>query len=90
MVRVTDEQLKAALIKVLERNKQLVEPSGVAGLCAIENNLIPDISGKNVVCIISGGNIETTLLHKIIGEYLDSSGDKAEEDSCKEDLGEDI
>lgn len=56
IVLINDEEIKAA-VSTLYRSGLVVEPSGSAAFAAIVNNKIPELEGKNVVCIISGGNI---------------------------------
>ncbi|XP_026182527.1 L-threonine dehydratase catabolic TdcB-like [Mastacembelus armatus] len=56
IVLVSDEEIKAA-VSTLYRSGLVVEPSGSAAFAAIVNNKIPELEGKDVVCIISGGNI---------------------------------
>lgn len=56
VVLVSDEEIKAA-VSTLYRSGLVVEPSGSAAFAAIVNNKIPELEGKNVVCILSGGNI---------------------------------
>ncbi|XP_016312909.1 L-threonine dehydratase catabolic TdcB-like [Sinocyclocheilus anshuiensis] len=56
IVLVTDEEIKSA-VAILYRAGLVVEPSGTAAFAAVTNDKIPDINGKNVVVILSGGNI---------------------------------
>ncbi|KAM4711685.1 L-threonine ammonia-lyase-like isoform 1-T1 [Anableps anableps] len=56
IVLVSDEEIKAA-VSALYRAGLVVEPSGSAAFAALVNNKIPDLEGKNVVCILSGGNV---------------------------------
>ncbi|KAL2102523.1 hypothetical protein ACEWY4_001691 [Coilia grayii] len=56
IVLVTDEEIKRA-VSTLYRAGLVVEPSGSAAFAAIANDRIPDITGKTVVVILSGGNI---------------------------------
>ncbi|XP_010899082.1 L-threonine dehydratase catabolic TdcB isoform X2 [Esox lucius] len=56
IVLVNDEEIKAA-VSTLYGAGLLVEPSGCAAFAAIANDRIPDIAGRNVVVILSGGNI---------------------------------
>ena len=65
IVTVSDESIATALFKMLERNKTVVEPAGASGLAALMENKI-DVKGKNVVIVLSGGNINLLLLSKII------------------------
>ncbi|XP_034718882.1 L-threonine dehydratase catabolic TdcB [Etheostoma cragini] len=56
IVLINDEEIKAA-VSTLYRSGLVVEPSGSAAFAAIVNSKIPELEGKNVVCILSGGNI---------------------------------
>lgn len=56
IVLVTDEEIKSA-VSTLYKAGLVVEPSGTAAFAAVTNDKIPDINGKNVVVILSGGNI---------------------------------
>ncbi|XP_035466784.2 phenylserine dehydratase [Scophthalmus maximus] len=56
IVLVSDEEIKAA-VTVLYGSGLVVEPSGSAAFAAIVNNKIPELEGKSVVCILSGGNV---------------------------------
>ncbi|XP_046870617.1 phenylserine dehydratase [Hypomesus transpacificus] len=56
VVLVTDEEIKAA-VSTLYGAGLVVEPSGSAAFAAVVNNRIPDVEGRRVVVILSGGNI---------------------------------
>ncbi|XP_035257281.1 L-threonine ammonia-lyase isoform X2 [Anguilla anguilla] len=56
IVLVSDEEIESA-VSTLYRSGFLVEPSGAAAFAAVANDRIPDIAGKTVVLILSGGNI---------------------------------
>ncbi|CAJ1054422.1 L-threonine dehydratase catabolic TdcB [Xyrichtys novacula] len=56
IILVSDEEIKKA-VSILYSSGLVVEPSGCAAFAAIFNNKIPEMEGKNVVCILSGGNI---------------------------------
>ncbi|XP_061770445.1 L-threonine dehydratase catabolic TdcB isoform X2 [Nerophis ophidion] len=56
IVLVSDDDIKAA-VSALYKAGLVVEPSGSAAFAAIASNKIPELEGKNVVCILSGGNI---------------------------------
>ncbi len=70
IVTVSDETMAMAIYKILERSKVLVEPSGAAGFAAIMENKV-DVAGKNVVVLLSGGNINFLLLSKIIYKCME-------------------
>lgn len=74
IVTVTDDEIAATVIALIERAKEIVEPAGAVGLTAALNNKISDIHGKNTVCLLSGGNVDVSFIHKIIERGLISRG----------------
>ncbi|XP_068163137.1 L-threonine ammonia-lyase [Antennarius striatus] len=56
IVLINDDEIKAA-VSTLYKSGLVVEPSGSAAFAAIISNKIPELERKNVVCILSGGNI---------------------------------
>jgi len=73
MVRVSDDEIAAAILLLLEREKQVVEPSGAAPLAAVLNHKF-DCKGKRVVCVLSGGNIDVSFIHKVVEKGLLTRG----------------
>ena len=73
IVTVSDDEIALTVYHLLQRAKNLVEPAGAVGLAAAFNRKL-DLEGKNVVCIISGGNIRMDLLQQIIEKSLLDSG----------------
>ena len=72
LITVTDTEIAHAAYLMLQRGKLLVEPSGAAALAAaIERK--SKCMGKTVVPVISGGNINMSLLQQIVdqGMYLE-------------------
>lgn len=64
IVTVTDEELLYALRFVLERMKQVVEPTGALTTSALLEGRV-DVRGKNVVSILCGGNLDLALLGRL-------------------------
>ena len=58
MVTVSDDELRDAMRFAFERMKLVIEPSGAAALAALLQRRIPEIAGKRVGIIVSGGNID--------------------------------
>lgn len=73
MVTVSDDEIAAAILLLLEREKQVVEPSGAAPLAAVLNQKF-DCKGKRVVCVLSGGNIDVSFIHKVVEKGLLTRG----------------
>lgn len=69
IIVVDDDEIAHAIFMLLERCKQVVEPAGAVGLAALLGEKIY-VKGKNVGVIISGGNIDMSLLARIIERSL--------------------
>jgi threonine dehydratase len=63
-VLVSDAAIKQAMIFILENSKLLVEPSGAVGVAALLAGKLP-VEGKNVVVVLSGGNISLDAVQEI-------------------------
>ncbi|WP_099159782.1 threonine ammonia-lyase [Virgibacillus ndiopensis] len=64
IVLVSEEELRHALFFVLERMKQLIEPSSAVSVAAVMFDKL-GVSDKNVACVISGGNVDVRKLGEI-------------------------
>ncbi|MCF0123682.1 MAG: threonine ammonia-lyase [Ruminiclostridium sp.] len=73
MVTVSDAEIAEAILLLLERTKQVVEPAGAAPLAAVLHNKV-DIRGKKVCCVLSGGNIDVSFIHKVVEKGLITRG----------------
>jgi threonine dehydratase len=74
IVTVDDEQISRALILLLERAKAVVEPSGAAALAAVLTGRVGGEPGSPVAAILSGGNIDSALLTRLIHHGLEAAG----------------
>ena len=66
VVLVTDAEIAAAMSLILARAKLLAEPAGAAATAALLANKVPSASGKRVVAILSGGNVDLDRLKGLI------------------------
>jgi threonine dehydratase len=73
VVTVTEEEIANAILLLLEREKTLAEGAGAAAIAAVLNHKLP-LSGKKVIVLVSGGNIDVTLLSRIIERGLVKDG----------------
>jgi len=73
IVTVTDEEVANAILLLLEREKTLAEGAGAAATAALINRKLP-LEGKSVVVLVCGGNIDVTLLSRIIERGLVKDG----------------
>ena len=74
---VTDDEIALAILTLLEQQKLIAEGAGAVPVAAVLAGKIPDIDGKNVCCLVSGGNIDVTILSRVIERGLKMSGRKA-------------
>jgi len=63
-ILVSDDAIRQAMIFLLENSKLLVEPSGAVGVAALLTGKLP-VNGKNVVAVLSGGNISLDAVQEI-------------------------
>lgn len=73
IVTVNDDEISAAILALMEQQKLVSEGAGAVSAAAVMFNKI-DVKGKNVVCLISGGNIDVTILSRVIKRGLLMSG----------------
>ena len=69
VVTVSDREISSAILLLMERCKQIVEPACATSLAAALGGKI-DVEGKNVVCLLSGGNIDVSFIQNIIEQGL--------------------
>ena len=75
-VSVDDEEIAAAILFLLEKQKLVVEGAGSVGVAALLHNKLPMLKNKKVAVVLSGGNMDVTLLSVIIEKGLLKSGRK--------------
>lgn len=63
IVTVTDDEISAAILALMEQHKLITEGAGAASVAAVLSGKIPD-SGKPLACILSGGNIDVQILSR--------------------------
>jgi threonine dehydratase len=73
VVTVDDEEVARAILRLLEKQKMLAEGAGAVGVAALLHGKTT-LRGKNVAVVISGGNIDVTLLAHIIERGLVKDG----------------
>ena len=73
IVTVTDDEISAAILTLMEQHKLVTEGAGAVAVAAAMFNKV-DIKGKKAVCILSGGNIDVTILSRVISRGLQMSG----------------
>ncbi len=86
MVSVTSDEIANAIMLMLEIEKLVIEGAAAVPLAALLNRRVPQVSGKKVLSVISGGNIDVNLLSRIINRGLGFDGRIARFDTNIPDL----
>lgn len=73
IVTVTDDEISAAILALMEQHKLVTEGAGAVAVAAAMFGKV-DLAGKRAVCILSGGNIDVTILSRVITRGLIMSG----------------
>lgn len=73
IVTVTDDEISAAILALMEQHKLVTEGAGAVAVAAAMFKKVP-IEGKKAVCLLSGGNIDVTILSRVIKRGLLMSG----------------
>jgi threonine dehydratase len=73
IVTVDEEEIANAVLLLLEREKTLAEGAGAAALAALINHKT-SLSGKKVAVLVCGGNIDVSLLSRIMERGLVKDG----------------
>ena len=73
IVTVSEDEICAAILKLIESEKMVAEGAGAASVAAVMYNKVP-VKGKKTICVVSGGNIDVTILNRVINRGLSKSG----------------
>lgn len=73
VVTVSEAEIASAILFLLERSKAVVEGAGAVSLAAAMHKKV-DLQGRNACAVISGGNIDMTLVSRIIQRGLVKAG----------------
>lgn len=73
IVTVTDDEISAAILALMEQHKLVTEGAGAVAVAAAMFGKV-DLEGKKTVCLLSGGNIDVTILSRVITRGLIMSG----------------
>ena len=77
IMTVTDDELATAILALIEKQKLISEGAGAVSVAAALFDKFP-IKGKKVCCLVSGGNIDVTILSRVIDRGLQKTGRLAE------------
>lgn len=70
---VSDDEIASAILALIEKQKMIAEGAGAVSVAAAMFDKLP-IQGKKVVSLVSGGNIDVSILSRVIERGLMKSG----------------
>jgi len=76
VISVDDEEIASAMLYLLEKQKLVVEGAGSVGVAALLHDKLKHLRNKKIAIVLSGGNVDVTLLSVIIEKGLLKSGRK--------------
>ncbi|MBI5521661.1 MAG: threonine ammonia-lyase [Desulfarculus sp.] len=74
MVAVEEDHIAQAMVMLIEGRRVVAEGAGALGLAAFMAGVVPGLAGQKVVLLISGGNVDSNLLGRIIDRGLVQAG----------------
>lgn len=74
IVTVSEAELAIAVVRLMELEKSVVEGAGAASLAAVLSGKLPKLAGKKVVLLLCGGNIDLTIVARLIDAALVADG----------------
>ena len=73
IITVSDDEIASAVLLLMEKEKIVTEGSGALPVAAVMFDRIP-LKNKNIVCVVSGGNIDVNILSRVINRALLKTG----------------
>ncbi|NLU24625.1 MAG: threonine ammonia-lyase, partial [Clostridiales bacterium] len=73
IVTVTEDEISSAILTLMETQKTVAEGAGATSVAAAMFGLV-DVSEQKTVCLVSGGNIDVTILSRVITKGLTKAG----------------
>lgn len=67
IIKIKDEELVTSFVDTVEENKLIVEPSGLLSVAGVKHL---DVKGRNIVCILSGGNLDIMQMSNMLVQGL--------------------
>ncbi len=73
IITVSEDEIASAVLTLMEKEKVISEGAGALSVAAAMFDKIP-LENKNVVCLVSGGNIDVNILSRVINRALLKTG----------------
>ena len=77
IVTVSDDEIASAILSLMEQQKLVAEGAGAVSVAAAMAGRV-DLAGRKTVCLVSGGNIDVTILSRVITRGLMMQGRQVE------------
>jgi threonine dehydratase len=74
IIVVEEEEIAQAMLFLMENQKVVAEGSGAVSTAALLSQKYKPSKDENVVCVISGGNVDVNTLYRVIGTALSKEG----------------
>ena len=73
VVTVTEDEICAAILALIEQQKMVAEGAGAVSVAAAMFGKVP-VKGRKAICVVSGGNVDVTILNRVINRGLVQGG----------------
>ncbi|MBP3688531.1 MAG: threonine ammonia-lyase [Bacteroidaceae bacterium] len=73
VVTVTEDEICAAILALIEQQKMVAEGAGAVSVAATMFGKVP-VKGRKAICVVSGGNVDVTILNRVINRGLVQGG----------------
>jgi len=74
VITVTEDQIALAILRLVELEKGVVEGAAASSLAALLSGKLPELRGKRVVLCLCGGNIDPSVLCRVVERGLVADG----------------
>ena len=74
IITVSEEEIAQGILFLMEHQKVVAEGAGAVTTAALLSGKYQPKQDENVVCVISGGNVDVNTLYRVIGVGLASQG----------------
>ncbi|CEI72065.1 Threonine ammonia-lyase [Romboutsia hominis] len=74
VIVVTEEEIAQGILFLMENQKVIAEGAGAVSTAAMVSGKYVPAKDENVVCVISGGNVDVNTLYRVIGTALATEG----------------
>ncbi|MDB8804080.1 threonine ammonia-lyase [Romboutsia sp. 1001216sp1] len=74
VIVVTEEEIAQGILFLMENQKVIAEGAGAVSTAAMVSGKYVPAKNENVVCVISGGNVDVNTLYRVIGTALATEG----------------